>query len=162
MLLRELGRGALAGLVANIVVGPVDGLLEHFVSDTQKRREKEVRKDSPHHMAGEVFGERILDRQLTENEKKIAQLGFTVVYGLVWGAAYRAVRTSIPQASNMAGLPFAVGFYLACDGLIAPLLKLSPSVHKIPWQLNTKEFVNHSVWTATAESVNRYFDRQAA
>jgi putative membrane protein len=52
-------------------------------------------------------------------------------------------------------LPFAVPFFLACDGGIAPLLGLSPGLARVPWQLSVKELLNHVAWTATAETAHR-------
>ena len=53
------------------------------------------------------------------------------------------------------GLPFAVPFFLGCDGAMASLLGISPSIQKIPWQFNAKEVVNHFAWTLAAEAVHR-------
>ena len=41
------------------------------------------------------------------------------------------------------GMLFAVPFYLACDGVIAPLLGLMPTVTRVRWQLDAKDFANH-------------------
>jgi hypothetical protein len=35
---------------------------------------------------------------------------------------------------------------------------LTPTLEKVPWQLNAKELANHAAWTATVEMTHRYAD----
>ncbi|MEW6269571.1 MAG: DUF1440 domain-containing protein [Thermodesulfobacteriota bacterium] len=160
---RSLGRallvGAAAGLAASAATAVVDRLLDPLVSREQKVREKLVRAGSPHAIAGPRFARALLGRRLSAAEERRARAAFGVAYGLLWGAIYAAVRRAVPQASRAAGLPFGVPFYLACDGAIAPLLGLTPGIHRVPWQLDAKELANHVAWTATAEAVHRVDDR---
>ncbi|MFW7380737.1 MAG: hypothetical protein ACOH5I_18125 [Oligoflexus sp.] len=75
---------------------------------------------------------------------------------------HAAFRRWKPESGRYLGLPFGIGFFAACDGALAPLLKLTPSVHRIPWQLNAKEMVNHLAWTSTAELTHRLAQRISA
>lgn len=151
--------GAAAGLLAGAVVGQVDRLLDRFISPAQRRREKRVRVTTPHRLAGPLFAERISGRALSKSGEQWAQAVFNVAYGVGWGLVYAAVRRRFPQLARAGGLPFAVPFFLVCDGVIAPLLRLTPHPGKIPWQPNAKELANHIAWTAAAEVVNRAADR---
>jgi putative membrane protein len=148
-------RAVAAGLVADAVTAAVDRLLDRFVSDDVRRRELAVRAGSPHRIAGPRAVEKVAGRPLGEPGTRAARLGFTVAYGVAWGLVYAAVRRRYPAAARLAGVPFAVPFYLACDGLIAPALGLTPTPPGVPWQLNAKELANHVAWTATAEAVHR-------
>ena len=147
--------GAGAGLLASVVTGLCDRLLDPLISDEQRAREKLVRAGSPHQLAGPTAATKLLGRGLTAGEERASQTAFAGVYGLGWGLLHAAVRRQVPQVRRFAGLPFAVPFFLLCDGLIAPLLKLTPSIHRVPWQLDLKELTNHAAWTATAEMTHR-------
>ena len=147
--------GVAAGLIAGAVTGGTDKLLDRFVSPKQKKRDRRVREASAHEMAGPYFAAKILHRRLSEREKKQARLAFSVVYGLGWGLIHSGLRRKFPKLTSLAGLPFAVPFFFACDGFIAPLLKVSPNLNRIPWQPSAKELGNHIAWTAAAELIHR-------
>ncbi|MBE0598411.1 MAG: DUF1440 domain-containing protein [Desulfuromonadales bacterium] len=154
--------GAAAGLVAGGVAGQVDRWLDRFVSAEQKRRDRRVRKAPAHVLAGPYFARKLLGKKLSKTGERRARMVFNVAYGLVWGTIYGQLRTRVPRLSRWAGLPFAVPFFFACDGTMAPLLGVSPRLRKIPWQPNVKELGNHIAWTAAAEMVHRAVTRAAA
>lgn len=147
--------GMAAGLLAGAFTGITDKLLDRLVSDEQKRRDRMVRKSSAHEVAGPRFGEMITGHSLEEQETRRAKLIFNLAYGIVWGLVYAGVRQRFPRLSRFGALPFGVLFFGACDGMLAPLLKMSPPLWRIPWQLNAKEMVNHLAWSASAEMVHR-------
>jgi uncharacterized membrane protein YagU involved in acid resistance len=152
---RELLVGIAGGLAASLVTGAVDRLIDPLVSAEQKRRERRVRGGSAHEVAGPRAARKLLGRRPSRREARIASAVFTGLYSVVWGAVYALVRRKVPRAARLAGLPFAVPFFLACDGGIAPLLGLTPGLPRVPWQLSVKELLNHVAWTATAEAAHR-------
>jgi len=154
--------GAASGLVASAVVGGVDRLLDRYISPQQRLRERLVRPAPPHHRAGPVFAEKLLGHGLSARGERSARTAFNAVYGIGWGLIYTAVRRNFPALARFGGLPFGVLFFLACDGVIAPRLKLTPGLRKIPWQPNAKELANHVAWTAAAEATQRGAARAAA
>ncbi len=158
-LCRTLLTGVGAGLLAGGVVGLVDKLTDRLVSEEQKRREKQIRDDSAHKMAGPHFARKLLGREPSETEKRKAQAIFAASFGVMWGLIYAGVRGKYPSATKLMGLPFAVPFFFACDGTMAPLLGISPGIRKIPWQVNAKEMGNHIAWTFAAETVHRLVPR---
>ena len=151
---------AAAGLIAGAVAGRGNKLLDHLVSDRQKRRERRVREGSAHEMAGPYFAAKLFDKRLSTVEKKRARLAFGVLYAFGWGLIHSGMRKRFPQLSRWAVLPFAIPFFFACDGLIAPLLGISPGLRRIPWQPSAKEICNHITWTAAAEFVHRLAERR--
>jgi len=153
--------GVAAGLIAGAVTGQTDRLLDRFVSDDQKKRDRQVREAPAHQMAGPYFAGKLFGRELTEQGKKRAKAAFGVAYGLGWGLIYAGFRKKFPFLSRWGGLPFAIPFFFACDGLIAPLLGVSPNLRRIPWQPSAKELGNHIAWTAAAELVHRAAARRA-
>lgn len=155
---RDLLRGALAGVLASAAVAPVDAVLGQLVSNAQKRRERRVRKGSPHSLAGPRAGARLAGRKLSRKEERLARALFTTSYGIGWGMVYALVRRRFPAVSRGLGLPFAIPFFVACDGVIAPMLGLTPSLHRVPWQIDAKELANHGAWTAGAELLLRRTD----
>ncbi len=90
-----------------------------------------------------------------EKGKKRAKAAFSLTYSLVWGTVYTLLRRRYPAVGKFAGVPFAIPFFFACDGLLAPLLKVSPRLTKVPWQPTAKEAANHMAWAAAAEMVQR-------
>ncbi len=81
----------------------------------------------------------------------------------MWGLAHTALRRAFPRAATGPLLPLtAAAFFVACDGAIAPLLRLTPSLPGVPWQFNAKELLNHVVWNATAEAIHRADERSFA
>ncbi|OGT99358.1 MAG: DUF1440 domain-containing protein [Geobacteraceae bacterium GWB2_52_12] len=146
---------AAAGLAATAFTGVADRLLDPLVSKEQKKRDRRVRKGTAHEIAGPYFAEKILQRRLGRTGKKRAKVAFSIAYSLVWGTIYSALRKKYPQLSRYVGFPFAIPFFFACDGILAPLLGVSPNLRKVPWQPNVKEMANHVAWTAAAEMVHR-------
>lgn len=153
--------GMAAGLLAGTVVGQVEKLTGRLVSEKQKRREKLVREDSAHNMAGPYFARKFLDHELTEVQKRRSQAVFGISYGVMWGLIHAGIRLKFPATRKALGLPFAVPFFFGCDGAMAPLLGVSPGITRIPWQINAKELLNHIAWTLTAEAVHRLAPRLA-
>jgi sterol desaturase/sphingolipid hydroxylase (fatty acid hydroxylase superfamily) len=149
------------GLLAGVVVGQLEKYTERLVSEKQKRREKEVREDSAHKMAGPYFGKKILGRDLSESEARKSRIVFGVTYGVMWGLIYAGLRRKYPFLSKYMGFPFAVPFFFGCDGGMAPLLGVSPGIEKLPWQINAKEMGNHIAWTFAAEAVHRLSARSS-
>jgi hypothetical protein len=147
--------GAAAGLIAGAVTGRTDRLMDRLVSDEQKRRDRRVRKGSAHQMAGPFFAEKLLRKRVSRKGKERARLVFSIVYGLGWGMLHNRLRQKFPRLSRIGGLPFAIPFFFACDGGIAPLLGISPNLRRIPWQPSAKEMGNHVVWTAVSEVIHR-------
>lgn len=147
--------GIAAGLLAGVVTGRADRLGDRLVSERQKRREKQVREASAHKVAGPHFARKLLGHELSETQARRARAAFGAGYGVMWGLIHAGLREKYPSLSRFVGLPFAVPFFLGCDGAIAPLLGVSPGIGKIPWQINSKELANHIAWTLTAETVHR-------
>ncbi|UFS72222.1 DUF1440 domain-containing protein [Geomonas sp. RF6] len=150
---------AAAGLVATALTAVSDRLLSGLVSEKQKARDRALRKGSAHEIAGPYFAEKIARKEISETGKKRARTVFSIAYSLMWGAIYASVRRKYPRLSRYGGISFAIPFFLACDGMIAPLLGISPNLKKVPWQPSAKEMANHVAWTAAAEMVHRVAKR---
>lgn len=132
-------------MLATLCVGVVDRALSRAISPAQRARERAVREGSGHEVAGKRLARALGCSQ------RAGRLAFSAAYSVGWGALYAAARRRFPALRRPAGLRFAVPFFLACDGVIAPALGLTPSPRKVPWQPNAKELLDHAAWTATAE-----------
>lgn len=147
--------GVVGGLLAGGVAEQSEQILDRFVSRGQKKRDRKVRKASAHDLAGPYFVRKITGKKLSKKQERLARQGFGVAYGILWGLIYAGVRRKVPRLARWGGLPFGIPFFLACDGMLAPLLGVNPSLRKIPWQPSAKELGNHLAWTAAAEMVHR-------
>lgn len=150
-----LWTGIAAGLIAGAVVGQSDKVLDKLVSKRQKRQDRWVRKGSAHEMAGPHFARKITGKRIDKKEERQARVIFNLAYGIGWGLIYAGLRRKYPGVARLAGLPFAIPFFFACDGTLAPLLGVSPGLRRVPWQPSAKEMANHIIWTAAAETVHR-------
>lgn len=159
---RQMLIGIGAGLAGTAAAAVVDRLLDPLVSTEQKLREKLVRSGSPHETVAPKVARKMLAHRPSRAEARFARSAFGLGYGVLWGIVYALTRRFVPGVSSVAGIPFAVPFYFACDGVIAPLLRLSPVITRLPWQLDAKELANHLAWTAAAEIVHRSADRLGA
>lgn len=157
---KKLITAVAAGLAASAVTGLSDKILGLLVSREQKQRDSRLREGTAHEMAGPYLAQKITGHPLDKKGRKRARTLFSFAYSLMWGVVYAGFRKKAPKLSKFAGVPFAIPFFLACDGLIAPLLGISPSLRRVPWQPSAKEMANHIVWTATAEMVHRMADRK--
>ncbi|MBI2390044.1 MAG: rhodanese-like domain-containing protein [Deltaproteobacteria bacterium] len=160
---RALLAGAGAGVVAaslSAVAGVVDGVLTPLVSERHKRRERRVRRGSLHEVGGELLFSRLRGHAPSWIGRVVATAAFSAMYGVVMGTAYTALRRRFPNARTAGGLlATAAALFVACDGAIAPTLRLTPGLTRIPWQLGLRELVNHVVWTATAERLHARDER---
>lgn len=144
-----------AGLIAGAVSGRTDKFFDRFVSPQQKRRDRRVREGSAHEVAGPYLASKILGKKLNKRQKKIASAIFAVTYGAAWGVIHSRLRRKFPTLTKWGGLPFAIPFFFACDGLIAPTIGVTPNLRRVPWQPSVKEMGNHIAWTAAAEMIHR-------
>lgn len=144
-----------AGLIAGAVSRRTDKFFDRFVSPKQKRRDRRVREGSGHQIAGPYIGAKITGKKLNERQKKAAQAIFSVAFGVGWGLIHSGLRKKLPMLRKWGGLPFAIPFFFACDGLIAPAIGVNPTLRHIPWQPSVKEMGNHIAWTAAAELIHR-------
>ncbi|TSK03844.1 MAG: DUF1440 domain-containing protein [Geobacter sp.] len=149
-----------AGLIAGAAASASDRLLDRLVSERQKRRDRLVREAPAHQAAGPHFAAKIAGRKLNRKEKERARAAFGVLYGLGWGAIHGGLRRRFPVLSRWGGLPFALPFFFACDGVIAPALGVSPGLNRVPWQPSVKEMGNHIAWTLVAELVHRVVGKE--
>jgi putative membrane protein len=156
---RDLATAVAAGLAGQAAAGLMDKALSPLISDAVKRRERRVREGSPHEVGGKRIAARVLGRRLSRDEQQEAQAAFSIAYGVLWGLVYALVRRRLPRSTALFGLPFAAAFFLACDGVLAPLFRMTPGLARIPWPFNAKEMMNHIAWTAAAEALHRGAER---
>jgi uncharacterized membrane protein YagU involved in acid resistance len=153
--------GIAAGLLAGAVTRVTDRVLDRLVSAEQKKHDNQVREAPAHQVAGPVFAEKITGRKITGSGVRRSQTAFTLAYGIGWGILYAMVRRRFPHLSRPAALPFGILHFAVCDGFLAPLLRMSPPLRKIPWQPSAKELANHIAWAASAEMVHRAAARKS-
>ena len=147
-LARDVFAGAAAGVVGMVASGAADRVLDRLIAAGTKRGRR-----SGHAVAADAFARRLFGDD--ERSLRRGRVLFHGLYGVGWGIAYAALRRRVPSVARAAGLPFAVPFFLACDGAIAPLARLAPPLTRIPWPLDAKELADHVAWTAATSLVER-------
>jgi hypothetical protein len=149
-----------AGAAATLASGISNWGLSLLVSDEQKRREHLIRRGSPHQIGGALLLQRVRGRKPSLAGRFVATIACNVMYSAIMGLAYTAVRRILPASTRPPFTPLtAASFFVACDGVIAPALRLTPHLTRLPWQFNAKELVNHIVWNVTAERIHRADER---
>jgi putative membrane protein len=154
--------GAAAGLAGSIAVALSNALLDKVVSPEQRARDRAIREGSGHEVVAKKLARRLGGDPPSALARAAAGAIFGTAFGVGWGILYAALRRRVPAVARAGGIAFAVPFFAVCDGVVAPLLGLSPSPRHVPWQLNAKELANHVVWTGTTEVVHRAISERCA
>ena len=132
---REFAAGVGAGLLASAALA----LASPVLGDDRSGHERAARA-----LDGRMRGGRLL---------------FAALFGAGWGLVYAGARRRWPELARLGGLPFAVPFFLACDGAIGPATGLAPGLKRRGLKSDAKELAGHAVWTAAAEAAHRLAGR---
>jgi hypothetical protein len=145
--------GAIGGAAGTFVLGKVMGLGAKLQSPEDQWIERELKREAPTEALARKAARAGLGVELSRQEKQ--QLGQAVHwgYGITWGAIYGMMRTRVPVASKMAGLPFGVAFGFLGSGVLLPAFKLTPPATEFPLSSHINGLVSHYAYTATVEGV---------
>jgi uncharacterized membrane protein YagU involved in acid resistance len=154
--------GAGVGVLASMAMGPVTELLYKHEDDEHKKREEELRKQSP---PLATLAGRLIELAFAEPTEERRQRLATVLhwgYGMGAGALYAGLRKRMPVLRKALGLPFGVLFALIGDEMMNQVLGLTPPPKAWPVEAHVRGLVGHIAYAAAAESAFRAFDAAAA
>ena len=120
-------------------------------SDPQKSEESE---DATMKVAGKI-SETLLNRQLSQEEKKKAGPVVHYAFGAAMGGLYGALAEDFPQVKVGFGLPFGAALFICADEIAVPAFGLSQSPLDTKPEDHLYALVSHFVYGATTELVRR-------
>jgi hypothetical protein len=133
---------------------------KHDARDWQERSEHQ----NSNELAAQALAGALLDRPLTRDELRLAAPLMHYLFGAAVGAVY-GVYAKRRQA-HTSGAGFGTIVWLAADEVAMPLLGLSESTARRPFEMHVQSWVAHLVFGATTEMTRRalqtHFDRAAS
>ena len=169
--LRGMAAGLLAGLAASWVMNefqqlrpqssPPDGRgpssdEEH--SDPQERKEQITRQGDDENATvktAEAIAQRVLHRDLTPEEKRIAGPAVHYAYGSLVGALYGGLSELLPVVSAGMGLPFGAALWLMGDEVAVPALGLAKPPTEYPPEVHADALAGHLMYGLTTDVLRR-------
>jgi uncharacterized membrane protein YagU involved in acid resistance len=144
--------GAIAGAAGTFVITKAMGALSQIQSDADKKREHDLIPEPPTEKLARRVSATVgieLDSSTKTSMGKAVQWG----YGIFWGAAYGVLRRRFPQISWAGGLPFGVGLGLVGNGVLLPLMDLTPPAHHFPISAHARSILSHYAYGTAVEGV---------
>jgi uncharacterized membrane protein YagU involved in acid resistance len=146
---RGLVAGAVAGLAASFLMGPVHALAQKVSPPKKKQRE------DPTEETAQAVSEKVLGHKLTRSEKKTAGPVVHYLFGTAVGAMYGVVAETIPAVRTGYGSLFGTAVWLGAHVLVVPALGLAEPVTKSPLTQEAGEFGAHLVYGTVSEGLRR-------
>jgi uncharacterized membrane protein YagU involved in acid resistance len=133
--------GAVAGLAATAFMDGVGTIIWEHMSETARKREREVEPKFPL----TVLGERIAGRFNWEPIERNGERVSTVLHwgiGLVCGALHGLIERVFPPQQKLLGQPIAMGM-LAVDEFGLSAVGLCPQPSEFPYETHVRAVVAH-------------------
>lgn len=105
--------------------------------------------------AASTLSRRLLDHELTREEKQQAGNAVHYGFGITVGACYGLLAEFKPAAARGAGLPFGAGLFVAADEIAVPALGFSGKPAEMPLSTHAYGLAAHLIYGASAELVRR-------
>ena len=142
--------GAIGGLAGAYVMGRGHALWEKAVQEFAPPQKEPQTEDATVKTANAI-SRRLLDRELTEAEKKWAGPFVHYAFGTVAGACYGAIVETIPRAKTAFGIAYGAALWLAADEIGVPGFGLSPTPSEIEVFEHLKGLISHLIYGVTTE-----------
>jgi hypothetical protein len=147
--------GAVGGIAGTLVIQKMIAGLSKLQSAEDKTREQQLVPEQPLQKLARRISENVLGVEIDTETKATMGQAISWGYGTFWGAVYGILRKRVPAASWGGGLPFGVGLTIFGEGLMLPLLDLSPPAHRFPLSVIGRDIVSHCAYAATVEGICR-------
>jgi putative membrane protein len=162
-------KGFLAGMIGGFVGSWAMNQFSSGVSKVQQAWEK-----SDHHkqkpsdskpsgssdeaataLLAERISHAVLGRDLTDDEKAIAEPLVHYGFGTLAGGLYGLLAELTPLTTKGAGTAYATAMWFGGDEVAVPKLRLSKSASEYPASVHAEALASHLVYGLTAEGVRR-------
>jgi Protein of unknown function (DUF1440) len=160
--------GAVAGLVGTWAMSEAQRLWTHVVDgdapesaggrhDARDWQERSEHQNS-NELAAQAAARYILNRRLTRRELRIAAPLAHYLFGATMGALYGAYAKR--RHARTSGAAFGTTVWFAADEIAMPLLGLSHSTTRRPFEMHLQSFVAHLVFGTATEMARRSLQSQ--
>src|SRR5579864_2915278 len=146
---RGLLAGAVGGLAASFLMGPV-----HALAQKASPAKKNQVADPTEKVAAAV-SKNLFDHTPTRREKKAAAPVVHYLFGAAVGAIYGVAAEVIPAVRTGFGSLFGTGVWLGAHVLVVPALGLAEPVTKSPLSQEAGELGAHLVYGTVSEGLRR-------
>ncbi len=159
-------RGALAGVAGGLAGAwamnqfqagwsAVSARLKQENDSGSQAARQEHSEDASMKTAG-ALSDKVLNRQLSYQQKKKAGPFVHYIFGSSMGALYGAAAEKVPEVKTGFGLPFGAALFVGADEIAVPALGLAS---ESPWETSMRDhlysLLSHCVYGATAEAIRR-------
>ncbi|MDQ3256885.1 MAG: DUF1440 domain-containing protein [Acidobacteriota bacterium] len=128
----------------------VSGYLYELEDEGTRKYEENLRgNEYPPEVLAEKISETVAGAELDKETKQKYGNMVHWGYGIMWGGLFGALRDRAPLVGTANGVGFGTGLWLIGDEVMMPLMGLSPSSTKFPWQNHARAAVNHVAYGAT-------------
>lgn len=104
----------------------------------------------------ERISQRVLHRDLTETEKKIAGPAVHYAYGSLIGALYGGMAELLPITGAGLGMPFGFALWLLGDEIAVPALGLAKKPTEYPPEVHADALAAHLMYGTTTDVLRRF------
>jgi hypothetical protein len=141
---------------------PVTNFLYQHEDEAHRKREEELRKESPLAVLAARLIELIELIGAEPSEQRKQQLGTVLhwIYGMGWGIL-ALLRRRAPLLRKGLGLPFGVLFALVGDEIMNQVMGLTAPPKAWPIDAHLRGLVGHVAYAAAAEGTFRALDAAA-
>jgi putative membrane protein len=168
--LRGMAAGLLAGLAASWVMNEFQELRpqssgsqgdqghDEGQAEPQERKEELAGSnadDDATVQTAQVIAQKVLHRDLTQEEKRIAGPAVHYAYGSVVGALYGGLAELLPVVSSGMGLPFGAALWLMGDEVAVPALGLAKPPTEYPPAAHADALAAHFMYGMTTDVLRR-------
>ena len=150
-LLQGAAIGAMCGLLASAAMNVVPAIWSRF----DKPKPQEGDGDDATVKTAEKIAEPVLDRPLTDEEKKTGAPAVHFAFGTTVGALYGALAVAAPPVTVGLGTAYASAVWLLGDEIAVPSLGLAPPPRDMPASGHFKYWLSHVVYGITLDTARR-------
>jgi hypothetical protein len=163
----RLFKGFLAGMAGGLIAAWTMNRFQSALSRVEQAWEESAHRPKPQQASSgdeaatakmaRKLAQGLLQRDLTDDEMKIAEPLVHYGYGVLAGGVYGALAEITSLAKSGTGSVYATALWLGGDEIAVPKLGLSKPASSYPAKVHAASLAAHLVYGFTAEEVRRGF-----
>lgn len=154
----KLWKGAVSGAVAGLVASWTMNRFQAGLSKIQHQKSsgsQQGESEDATMKAANLVAEKILHRELSQEEKTKASPYIHYGFGTVMGTLYGIAAEQFPAATSGFGIAYATGVFLIADEGAVVALGLGAKPTEVPLSSHAYALASHLVYGVSTESVRR-------